>query len=96
MKGAASTRHGAGPLSMLCNKVMLAGAHSRHAGIAGAEHGAAVGDRVMELFERQPDHRKVAVLDGAVVVAIERVTLYAIRRVLHLRQLFRRFRLAHP
>ena len=51
----------------------LAGAHPRHAGLAGAEHDAAVGDRVMELLERQPDHRQVAFLDCAVVIAIERL-----------------------
>ena len=33
-----------------------AGAHSRRPGNAGAEHRAAVGDRVMELLERQRDH----------------------------------------
>jgi hypothetical protein len=30
----------------------LPGAHPRHAGLAGVEHDAAVGDRVVELFER--------------------------------------------
>jgi len=34
----------------------LAGAHPRHAGSGGVEHDAAVGDRVMELLERQSDH----------------------------------------
>ena len=34
----------------------LAGPHARHACSGGVEHDAAVGDRVMELLERQSDH----------------------------------------
>ena len=65
-------------------------------GVAGADHGAAVGDGMVELFEREPDHRQIAFLDRAVVVAVERLAQHAVGRALHLRQLFRRFGLAHP
>src|SRR5258708_34073123 len=49
---------------------------------------------MMKLLKRQTDHRQIAFLDRAIIVAVERFSQDAVRLALHRRQFFRGLRLA--
>src|SRR5579872_3563950 len=99
--GAAWGRTHAGAIQTLLSVQLacpsrLACAYPRQARPVAVDHRAAVGDGVMELLERQSDRREIAVLDRAVVVAIERLPQQRVGIALHCRELLRGLGAAHP